>query len=197
MLIVGLTGGIASGKSTAASFFASRGITVIDADTLARELVQPGQAALQKIIARFGTSIVNDSGELDRASLRRLVFNDNKARLDLETILHPLIRTEMQRRVSAAKSPYCILSIPLLIETGQTDLVDRVLVIDSDEALRYQRLRQRGLDDDTITAILRAQATRTQRLAIADDIVPNNGNIAEMEAQLEDCHQHYLKLSRE
>jgi len=197
MLIVGLTGGIASGKSTAASFFESRGITVIDADTIARELVQSGQAALQKIIARFGKSIVNDSGELDRSALRTLVFNDKKARHDLENILHPLIRTEMQHRVSAVESPYCILAIPLLIETGQTDLVDRILVIDSDEALRYQRLRQRGLDDDTITAILRAQTTRSQRLAIADDIVTNNGNIAEMEAQLQDCHQRYLKLSRE
>lgn len=197
MLIVGLTGGIASGKSTASSFFESLGIVVIDADTIARQLVQPGRPALQQITKRFGKTILNDAGELDRATLRILVFNDKTARLDLEAILHPLIRTEMQRRISALTGPYCILAIPLLIETGQSDLVDRILVIDSDEALQFQRLRQRvNLDDKTITAIISAQATRKQRLAVADDIVTNNGTIAELEAQLQDCHRHYLELSQ-
>lgn len=197
MLIVGLTGGIASGKSTAGSFFESLGIVVIDADTIAKQLVQSGQVALRQITERFGKSILNSAGELDRVALRTLVFNDKSARLDLEAILHPLIRTEMQRRISAVTGPYCILAIPLLIETGQSELVDRILVIDSDESLQYQRLRQRGnLDDKTITAIISAQATRAQRLLVADDIVTNNGTVAELEAQLQDCHRHYLELSR-
>ena len=197
MFIVGLTGGIASGKSTASSYFETLGIPVIDADTIARQLVQPGQPALQQIIRHFGESILDNTGELDRTALRAIVFSDAAARQDLEAILHPLIRAEMQRRIGTLAGPYCILAIPLLIETGQTDMVDRILLIDTDETLQYQRLRQRDkLDDHTISAIIHAQASRQQRLLAADDVALNTGTIAELQAQLQGFHQHYLQLSR-
>jgi len=198
MLIVGLTGGIASGKSTASQYFETLGIPVIDADIIARQLVQPGQTALQQITARFGNEILDSNGQLDRAKLRSLVFNDSKSRQDLESILHPLIRAEMQRQVNMLDEPYCILAIPLLIETGQTGLVDRILVIDSDEKLQYRRLQQRDkLDDNTIKNIIRSQASREQRLAAADDIAGNNGSITELQTQLKHYHQRYLQLSQQ
>ena len=197
MLIVGLTGGIASGKSTASQYFESLGVPVIDADVIARQLVLPGKTALKQIGSRFGNHILNGDGQLDRAALRQIVFNDASARLDLEAILHPLIRTEIQHQIDALNAPYCILAIPLLIETEQTDLVNRVLVIDSDESLQYQRLQQRDhLDVDTIKAIIQTQASREQRLTAADDIVRNNGSVADLHRQLKQYHQHYLQTAR-
>jgi dephospho-CoA kinase len=195
VLIVGLTGGIASGKSTASDYFTSLGIDVIDADVISRQLVQPGQPALEQITQRFGQTILTGTGELDRAALRAIVFSDTAARQDLEAMLHPLIREEMRRQVVTLDGPYCILAIPLLIETRQSDLVERILVIDADEALQYQRLRQRDhLDDTSIRSIIQSQASRAQRLAAADDVVTNNGTVAELQAQLQRCHQHYLQL---
>jgi len=198
MLVIGLTGGIASGKSTACACFESLGIPVIDADIIARQLVQPGQAALQQITQRFGNTILTTTGELNRAALRDIVFNDSTARLDLEAILHPLIRAEMQQQIDSIDAPYCVLAIPLLIETGQSDLVDRILVIDTDKDLQQQRLQQRdNLDDRAINAIMQAQVSRDQRLAAADDIVTNNGTVAALQTRLQRLHQRYLQLSQQ
>lgn len=194
MLKIGLTGGIASGKSTASRFFHSQGIPVIDADIIARELVAPGQPALQQIIDAFGTDIVDENEQLQRVKLRDIVFNDEQSRHRLEGILHPLIRAEMRHRLQRIDAPYCVLAIPLLVETEQTAMVDRVLVIDTDVELQIDRLRRRdGLDDRTINAMLKAQADRDKRLAIADDVVTNNASLEEFEQQLLKLHQDYLR----
>jgi dephospho-CoA kinase len=196
MLAIGLTGGIASGKSTASQFFQAQGIHVIDADIIARELVKPGQAALKQIVDSFGKDILDDKHQLNRTKLRDIVFNDQESRHKLEAILHPLIRAEMRKRLKTIDAPYCVLAIPLLVETGQTSLVDRVLVIDTDTELQIRRLRRRdGLDDRTIAAMLKAQATREQRLAIADDVISNNGSLDDFEHQLRKLHRRYLQLA--
>lgn len=194
MLIVGLTGGIASGKSTASHYFETLGTAVIDADILARQLVKPGLSALQQISARFGRHILNPSGELDRPALRKLIFNNDNARHDLESILHPLIQIEMQHQIDALSDPYCILVIPLLAENRQMGFIDRILVIDTDETLQYQRLKTRDhLDEANIKKIIHAQASRKKRLTIADDIATNNGDIVELHKQLLQYHQSYLQ----
>jgi len=196
MLVIGLTGGIASGKSTASRYFQLLGIHVIDADIIARELVKPGEPALQQIVAAFGEDILDDKQQLDRAKLRDIVFNRQDARQKLETILHPLIRAEMRNRLKAIDDPYCVLAIPLLVETGQASMVDRVLVIDTDVDLQVERLRRRdGLDDRTIAAMLKAQATREQRLTIADDVITNNASPDDFKRQLLKLHRHYLQLA--
>lgn len=194
MLVIGLTGGIASGKSTASRFFQAQGIHVIDADILAKELVKPGEPALRQIVDTFGKAILDDRQQLNRAKLRDIVFNDQGSRHKLEAILHPLIRAEMLNRIKMINDPYCVLAIPLLVETGQASMVDRVLVIDTDVDLQIERLRRRdGFDDQTIAAMLKSQSTREQRLAIADDIITNNTSLDEFELQLRKLHRHYLQ----
>ncbi len=199
MLKIGLTGGIGSGKTTVADCFASLGVPVIDADKIAHELAAPGQPALQAIASAFGPDILCDDGQLDRARLRAIVFNDTARRKQLEEILHPRIRAEMRRRIAdieASAAPYCILSIPLLLETGQTDLVDRILVVDTLEDLQYHRVRVRnGLPDAEIAAIIHAQVSREQRLAVADDIIANDGGLEELRQHVLGLHQRYLKHS--
>lgn len=196
MLVIGLTGGIASGKSIASRFFQSQGIHIIDTDIIARELVEPGQPALRQIVDIFGAGILDNSGRLNRAKLRDIVFNDQDSRRKLEAILHPLITTTMRDRLKTIDGPYCVLVIPLLVETGQASMVDRVLVVDTDIDQQIQRLRQRdGLDEPTIAAMLRAQATREQRLAIADDVITNNASLDDFDHQLRKLHQHYLQLA--
>jgi len=199
MLKIGLTGGIGSGKTTVSDCFASLGVPVIDADKIAHGLTTPGQPALQDIVSAFGPDILNDDGQLDRARLRAIVFNNAARRKQLEDILHPLIRARMRRHIAdieASSTPYCILCIPLLLETGQTDLVDRILVVDTPEDLQYQRVSARnGLPDAEIAAIIHAQAGREQRLAAADDIIVNNGGFEELRQQVLELHQRYLKHS--
>ncbi len=196
MLIIGLTGGIGSGKSTALKRFVELGVPVIDADDIARELVLPGRPGLKRIIAEFGTDVLTDEGLLDRARLRKIVFDNSQKRKALEAILHPLIRAEMRRRAENINVPYCVFCIPLLVETGQSGTVDRVLVIDSKEELRYQRIKRRdGLPDEQIKAILAAQATSEDRLAVADDVIVNNGDAGEINRQVDKLHQKYLELA--
>ncbi|MEQ6342993.1 MAG: dephospho-CoA kinase [Gammaproteobacteria bacterium] len=199
MLKIGLTGGIGSGKTTVADSFAALGVPVIDADKIAHELTIPGQPALQDIVSAFGSDILHGDGQLDRARLRAIVFNDAARRKQLEAILHPLIRAEMRRRIAyieASATPYCILSIPLLLETGQTELVDRILVVDTPEDLQYQRVRVRnGLPDAEIAAIIHAQVSREQRLAAADDIIVNDDGLEELHQHVLELHQCYLKHS--
>jgi dephospho-CoA kinase len=200
MLHIGLTGGIASGKSTVAERFAQQGVTVIDADQVARDVVEPGQPALNAIVERFGTQVLTATGELDRRQLREQVFADTGARKLLEAILHPAIRERMRDAVQACADrgdTYCISMIPLLVETGQSGHMDRVLVVDVDEQVQLERVMHRDdCDASQAAAILASQATREQRLSIADDVIDNRGNLDDLIAQVDRLHQQYLALSR-
>src|ERR1700722_8361739 len=172
-LLIGLTGGIASGKSTVAQRFMDLGVPVIDADVAAREVVAPGKPGLQQVIDRFGSRVVAENGELDRRALRDLVFRDSDARRDLEAILHPLIRAEMDRSAAVAVGPYIVMAIPLLIEGGSRDRVDRILVVDVDEAVQLQRVMARDhCSAEQALAILGSQAARSVRLASVNDSLP-------------------------
>lgn len=196
MLIIGLTGGIASGKSTVARLFRGLGVPIIDADEISRELVEPGSICLDQIAAEFGNVILDSDSRLDRRKLRELIFNDPSARRRLEAILHPAIRREMQCRVDKLDSPYCILVIPLLIEANQRDLVDRVLVVDVAVDVQRQRLRERDHATETlIDAMLSAQTDRQTRLAAADDVLTNDSNLADLDQQVRSLHQRYQTLA--
>lgn len=191
---VALTGGIASGKSTVAAEFAKLGILVIDTDEIARTVVEPGQSALQAIVDCFGTGILEESGRLDRKHLRELIFNDPAKKQALENILHPAIRNEQQRQASIAGGSYQLHVIPLLTETNTHGLYDRILLVDCPRKAQLQRLIAR----DSITAelaerMLSAQASREQRLAIADDVIDNNGDPALLSKKVASLHHFYLK----
>ena len=195
-LLIGLTGGIASGKSTVAQRFMDLGVPVIDADVAAREVVAPGKPGLQQVIDRFGSRVVAENGELDRRALREIVFSDPDARRDLEAILHPLIRTDMDRNAAAAVGPYIVMAIPLLIEGGSRDRVDRILVVDVDEAVQLQRVMARDhCSSEQAQAILASQAPRSARLAAADDVLPNGGTVTELRQAVDALHQQYLRLA--
>ena len=195
-LLIGLTGGIASGKSTVAQRFVELGVPVIDADAAAREVVAPGKPGLQQVIDRFGSRVVAENGELDRRALREIIFSDPDARRDLEAILHPLIRAEMDRSAAVAVGPYIVMAIPLLIEGGSRDRVDRILVVDVDEAVQLQRVMARDhCSAEQAQAILDSQAPRSARLAAADDVLPNAGTVTELRQAVDDLHQQYLRLA--
>jgi dephospho-CoA kinase len=196
-LRIGLTGGIASGKSTVAARFAGHGIPIIDADEAARAVVAPGSPGLAQVIDRFGQGVLEAGGALDRRGLRRRIFADPAARRDLEGILHPLIRAEMARRADAVAGPYVIMAIPLLVEGGRLDdRVDRVLVVDVDEAIQLERVAARdGHTPAEGRAILAAQASRAERLDAADDVIVNAGSIADLHRQVDRLHEKYLSLS--
>lgn len=193
MLRIGLTGGIASGKSTVERLFAAHGVPVIDSDVIAREVVAPGTPGLAQIRARFGDGVLLDDGSLDRRALRRLVFADPAARRDLEAIVHPMIRSAMAEQSAAAKGPYQINVIPLLIEGGRRTGLDRVLVVDCPEALQIERVMQRDhVTEPEARAILAAQTSRSARLAAADDVIVNDGDAASLQAQVDALHTKYL-----
>ena len=174
-LVVGLTGGIGSGKTTVADGFSKLGVPVIDADQLAHELVEPGQIALDEIISTFGAEALTTDGRLDRDYMRQQIFSDPARKSQLETILHPKIRQHIRALLSDIRTPYCIVVIPLLLETRQTDLVDRILVIDLPEKEQLIRVAARdGLSDNAIMAIMASQADRNTRLAAADDVIVND-----------------------
>ncbi len=195
MLKVGLTGGVGCGKSTVAGLFMEKGIPVFDADHIARELVEPGQPAFVEIVATFGETIVAN-GRLDRAKLRELIYADAEAKRSLEAIIHPLVYQALEQRVIGLEAPYCIFAIPLLIETGRQDSVDRILVVDCHPAQQYERVRQRdGLDDAAIERIIRAQASREEKCHAANDIIENTGQIEQLREQVETLHQTYLALA--
>jgi dephospho-CoA kinase len=194
---VGLTGGIASGKSTAAGFFEALGVPILDSDKIAREVVEPGQPPLERLIERFGVSILTPDGHLDRPALRNIVFSDPKARADLEALTHPAIGAAMEARSATAGGPYQILVIPLLVEKNLSSHVDRVLVVDCDEALQIVRIHQRdGSSRAQAEAILRAQAPRAARLKAADDVIHNDADIDGVQKQVATLHGRYLKLAR-
>jgi len=184
-LRIGLTGGIASGKSTVADMFAELGVPVIDTDVIAREIVKPGAAALREIRARFGDEFIDAAGNLDRAAMRRLIFADDSARLDLEAILHPRIGAETRRQADAAGGPYQIIVVPLLAGSPLLQFVDRVLVVDCDEDTQIKRLLARDAETiDQAHSILAAQASREQRLDLADDVVVNDRDIDSVRQQV-------------
>jgi dephospho-CoA kinase len=196
-LRIGLTGGIASGKSTVAQRFIELGVPVIDADVAAREVVAPGSVGLAKVIERFGRGVIDETGALDRRALRDLIFNDSGARHDLEAILHPLIQAAMEQSAEAAAGPYIVMAIPLLVEGGTTDRVDRVLVVDVEESVQLERLMARdGSSLEQARAILKSQASRSARLAAADDVLPNGGTVSEVRQALDRLHQQYLRLAQ-
>jgi dephospho-CoA kinase len=195
MLRVGLTGGIGSGKSTVASLFATRGVPVIDTDEIARRLSEPGQPAFDEVIRTFGQDMLDHNHKIDRSKLRDRVFNNNEERHRLESILHPRIRAAVQTRLTELNAPYCILAVPLLIESGFTDLVDRILVVDVSETAQIQRTIQRsGLSEPEIRRIMSAQISRALRLQKADDVIDNNPDRKHLEAEVERLHQWYLSL---
>jgi dephospho-CoA kinase len=195
-LRIGLTGGIASGKSTVEQRFRELGIPVINADDSARAVVAPGEPGLAAVIAHFGSRMLTPQGELDRRALRSLIFADPKSRKELETILHPLIRSDMDRRILESDGPYIVVSIPLLIEGGARDRVDRVLLIDADESLQLERLMSRdAVSAEEARATLAAQASRAARLQGADDVLENAGSVSELRQAVDRIHQRYLELA--
>lgn len=196
MLTVGLTGGIGSGKSAAANHFATLGAPLIDTDIIARQVVEPGQPALAEIIQTFGVEALTADGQLNRPALRRLIFADPLKRRQLEALLHPRIRAEMLRQAALLTAPYAIFVIPLLVETGQQSLVNRILVIDCDDGLRRQRLKQRDqMDDSEIDRAFAAQSSQSERLAMADEVISNNGDLLQLHRQVEKLHHHYSQLA--
>ncbi len=197
-LRIGLTGGIASGKSTVTQRFAELGVPVIDADVAARSVVERGKPGLEQVVRRFGPAVLDVSGNLDRPALRALIFSDPAARQALDAILHPLIRADMEQQAAAAQGPYLVMAIPLLIEGGRPrDRIDRVLVVDVDEALQLKRVQAR--DGSSLTearAILASQTGREARLAAADDVLRNSGSVADLRQAVDRLHEKYLHLAQ-
>jgi dephospho-CoA kinase len=200
---VGLTGGIGSGKSAVADLFTALGVVVVDSDALAHELTAPDGAAMPRIAREFGQTYLQDDGALDRKAMRELAFSDPTAKQRLEGILHPMIRDLADQRIAAATGPgascpYAIRMVPLLIETGiDPRKVQRVLVVDCPEAAQRERVARRShLDPAQIQRIMDSQASRSQRLARADDVIDNSGSPAQLPAQVERLHRQYLQLAR-
>lgn len=194
--IVALTGGIGSGKSTVANAFTRHGVAVVDADVIARQVVAPGTPALAKIAERFGNEILLASGALNRAVLRQRIFSQPDGKIWLNQLLHPLIRQETQCQLAHATSPYALWVVPLLVENGLQDRADRVLVIDvNTETQRARTVARDGISRQQVQNILSAQATREQRLAIADDIIDNSGIALEIELSVDALHRRYLELA--
>jgi dephospho-CoA kinase len=197
-LVIGLTGGIGSGKSAVSRCFEDLGIVVIDADKAARVVVEPGTPALAQIAEHFGNGILDTSGALDRAALRRIVFSDAEKRKWLEGVLHPRITIEIFKGLREATSPYAILASPLLFEARQDSLANRVLVVDVDESTQLRRTMERDANtEQQVRAIMASQIARSERLARADDVIENNGTLAELRPQVAALHERYLVLAAE
>ena len=195
-LRIGLTGGIASGKSTVAEQFKELGIPVIDADEAARAVVEPGTPGLANVVDRFGTGLLLPNGSLDRRAMRTLIFRDPASRRALEVILHPLIQAHMEQSAKAAAGPYLVMAIPLLIEGGSGYRVDRILVVDVDEALQLQRVIARDeCSPEEARAILASQAGRSVRLAAADDVLLNTGTVTDLRQAVARLHRQYMHMA--
>lgn len=197
--VVGLTGGIASGKTTVANLFQSQfGIEIVDADVVAREVVEPGSEGLKAIEERWGAGILLHDGTLNRAKLREVIFANEEEKAWINGLLHPMIREKMQADIAKVTSPYGLLVIPLMVENNLQSLADRVLVVDVDKQTQMQRTVERdGVPLEQVESILAAQASRTQRLAIADDVIKNNATNQELLPQITELHQKYLEICRE
>lgn len=196
MLVVGLTGGIGCGKSTVTRFFQEWSVPVIDADDIAHAIVQPGQPTLAAIVDTFGPGVLTANGSLDRANLRQLIFHNPTAKATLEKIMHPPIFKSMHHALTLESSPYGILSIPLLFETGHHVNVERILVIDCPEPLQIERVKQRdNLSRSTIDAIMKSQCSREFRLQHTDDFISNDGSLDHLKEDVERLHRHYSRMS--
>jgi dephospho-CoA kinase len=198
LLRIGLTGGIASGKSIVTQRFAELGVPVIDADVVARRVVEPGQVGLEQVVRRFGPAVLDANGKLDRRALREMIFSDRASRQALDAILHPLIRAAMEQEAADAKGPYLVMAIPLLVESGRArERVNRVLVVDVDEAQQLKRVQARDSSSaEQARAILASQANREARLAAADDVLENSGSVADLRQAVDVLHEKYLHLAR-
>lgn len=198
MLRIALTGGIASGKTSVSDEFTKLGISVIDADIVAREVVMPGSKSLEQLVSIFGDRILQDDKGLDRAALREIIFKDKVKRNQVEAILHPAIRTrsdDLMLVCARANEPYCIHVIPLLLETGQSGNYDRIIVVDVPINTQLDRLNARDNSNDKRSmAIINSQANRDERLAIADDVILNLGTLAELQSKVLELHKQYIKL---
>lgn len=197
MLTIGLTGGIGSGKSEVARIFNQLGAPVIDADVIAHQLVEPGAEALSEVVGVFGGAILTSEGVLDRAKLAGIVFNSPERKLQLETIIHPRVREQIRAYKDANKNePYIIVVIPLLLESGQRDLVDRVLIVNATESVRIQRVLARdGRREEQIRSIIQSQADDEERHAAADDNIDNSGSLDDLQLSVHKLHQQYISLA--
>ncbi|QID18861.1 dephospho-CoA kinase [Nitrogeniibacter mangrovi] len=195
--VVGLTGGIGSGKSAAAARFGERGAAIVDTDVIAHALTGPGGAAMAAIREAFGEAVIDADGGLDRRAMRDRVFDAPAERARLEAILHPMIRAESDRQCRAAQAPYVVLVVPLLVESGRyRERCDRIVVVDCPEAVQRARVMARsGLPEAQVRAIMAAQAGREARLAVADDVIDNSGDLTVLERQVDTLHQRYLQLA--
>ncbi len=191
--VVALTGGIASGKTAVSDRLGNLGVPIIDTDLIAREVVEPGQPLLDALSERFGEEILTADGALDRAALRERVFQDQGERKALEGLLHPAILDEVKQRIARLESPYCVVVIPLLAENRRHPWIDRVLLVDTPEAVQLERVQLRdGISEEQARAILAAQASRAQRLAIADDVIVNDGTLEALHAATDAQHERYM-----
>lgn len=194
--VVVLTGGIASGKTAVSDRFAALGVPVVDTDLIAREIVQPGQPALAEIVREFGAEILDETGQLDRERMRRIIFSDPACKMQLEAILHPAIGARALEQIASLDADYCLLVIPLLAESGRYRWADRILVVDVDEASQLRRVMARDdIGMEQAQAILNAQASRAQRLALADDVIENRGSLAELDRAVGVLHAKYRRLA--
>ena len=197
MLVLGLTGGIGSGKTAASDHFKSLGITIVDADEVSRQVVEPGTPALDQIAVHFGAEVLNSNQSLDRRALREIVFNQPEEKKWLEQLLHPLIGMETFRQLQASQSPYTIFVSPLLIEIGQDKMTQRILVIDAPESEQVSRTVSRDdTDAESVKSIMSSQATRALRLEKADDVLLNDGSLQDLKEKVEVLHQTYLQLAK-
>ena len=196
MFTIVLTGGIASGKTAVSDCFARRGVPVIDTDLIAREVVEPGQPALDRITESFGLGFLDSEGRLKRKKMRQTIFSDPQQKSRLEAILHPLIAAQVARRIKELDDPYCILVIPLYAQSSAYSWIDRVLVVDVAEEVQIERVMARDqINRNQAKSILSAQTSRQDRLALADDIIDNSGSLSELQDKVEALHHKYLKLA--
>lgn len=193
--VLGLTGGIASGKSAAAQRFAELGVHVVDADQASRWVVEPGRPALAALVERYGAALLQADGSLDRGALRKVIFEDAQERRWVEALLHPLIAEEIAQSLASATSPYAVFVSPLMVESGQYRITQRLLVVDAPEAVRVARTLLRDhTTPEQVQAILKAQTSREQRLALADDVLVNDRDLAWLHSEVERLHTFYLTL---
>ena len=196
-MIIGLTGGIGSGKSAAANFFHSEGVTVLDADQLAREVIEQNTPGFQSIVDYFGSDIIGEDGSIDRAKLRQEIFDDKEKKKAIESITHPLVRDLMAERIAASTSPYSIIMVPLIFETNSMSAYNRILVIDCDSKLQLERATLRDNNSsEQIQKILDSQCSRTERLSIANDVIPNNDSLENLKTRSLAMHKFYLGLCK-
>jgi len=196
MYVIGLTGGIGSGKTTVANLFAKKGITIIDADQLARDVLLPGTETFQKVLVKFGSQILSSDGNLNRSKLRKIIFNDEKEKIWLEKLLHPLIIEIMHQKIAESTSPYCVVIIPLLFETGPYPILNRILVVDATDEQQIARASIRDtVSHEAIQKILKSQISRKYRLKHADDVIQNTGNLQNLSHAVDKLHERYITLS--